>query len=42
MQERNGAREMVGTVLDLHWEDQKIIIIKKKTGETGFLSRAVI
>ena len=23
MEERNGGREMVGTVLDLHWEDEK-------------------
>lgn len=39
MQERNAGREMVVTVLELHWENEKK---KKKTGENVFLSRAVI
>ena len=33
------GREMVGNVLDLHWESEQQ---QKKTGETEFLSRAVI
>ena len=40
MPERNAGREMVGTVLELHWENENKKT--KKTGETGFLSRAVI
>ena len=40
MPERNAGREMVGTVLELHWENENKKT--KKRGETGFLSRAVI
>ena len=37
MQERNGGREMVGTVLDLHWKNEKKQNkTKKKQGRLDF------